>query len=56
MANLKMIDISNIVVPPTINDQHELQEILNSINIEDEGIWNENVYITLRNHAKSILP
>lgn len=50
------LEDENIVVPPTINDQHELQEILNSINIEDEGIWNENVYITLRNHAKSILP
>lgn len=51
------LEDENIVVPPTINDQHELQEILNSIlNIEDEGIWNENVYITLRNHAKSTLP
>ncbi|XP_065924261.1 uncharacterized protein [Magallana gigas] len=50
------LEDENIVVPPTINDQHQLQEILNSINIEDEGIWNENVYITLRNHAKSTLP
>ncbi|MES1921198.1 hypothetical protein MHBO_002764 [Bonamia ostreae] len=45
----------NIVVPPTLHDQQQFQEILNSINTEDVGLWNEEVYISLRNHVKSTL-
>lgn len=45
----------NIVVPPTLHDQQQFQEIMNSINIENVRLWNEEVYISLRNHVKSTL-
>lgn len=53
--NDQLDEEENIVVPPTLHDQQQFQEILNSINTEDVGLWNEKVYISLRNHVKSTL-